>query len=109
VRLVVPVFPEISVAMTVMRLGHDTRLERVFDQLPVPSVARTQFTVTLAIPPVSDTRPERRGVPVTVSLSICDVILTIGAVVSVLERTCTIRETYTEVFPAVSVFQYSSV
>jgi hypothetical protein len=79
---VVPVFPEVSVAIIVSVFVHSTRFVIDRDQVHVPSVARVPLTFTFAIPPVSDTRPARIGIPVTVALFRYEVILTRGEIVS---------------------------
>ncbi len=77
-----PVFPAVSVAITVIVLDHPVRPETTFDHVHVPSVAAEPFTVTLATHPVSVTVPEIVGEPVTVAPLACEVIATNGATVS---------------------------
>lgn len=101
-----PVFPARSVAMTVITLGPAGSPVRIFDHVPVPRLARLPLTVTLAIPPVSDTVPAIVGAPVTRSLLLCDVMAIRGRVVSGLAITVTVRDILGEVFPARSVLEY---
>ena len=74
-----PVFPARSVATTSTLLSPPLRSNTVLDHVPDPRVAVSQFTITLATHPVSDTVPESVGNPVTISLFTCDVIVTRGA------------------------------
>ncbi len=77
-----PVFPDRSVATTLIVLTPPTRLVKAFDQVPVQRVAVAPFTKTLAMPPVSVAVPENTGEPLTRAPLECDVIVTIGAIVS---------------------------
>lgn len=62
----VPVFPALSVAMTVNALEPATRPETVFDQVCPDTVAGEAFTVTLTTVPESVADPVRNAVePVT--------------------------------------------
>lgn len=77
-----PVFPAMSVARAVTVLTPPVRLLMVFDHVPHEMVAAPPFTMTLATPQESDTAPENTGKPLTVAPLACDVIVTIGAIVS---------------------------
>ncbi len=59
------------------------KVERFLVHVPDPRVAVSQLTTTVATHPVSVTVPVRVGYPVTIALFRCDVIVTIGATVSV--------------------------
>jgi hypothetical protein len=79
---IAPVFPARSVATILTVLSPPVRSYTGLDQVPVPRVAVSQFTTTLATQPVSVTLPVRVGTPVTISLLLCDVTVTTGATLS---------------------------
>jgi hypothetical protein len=98
-----PVFPAKSVATTLIVFEPSTRLKSVFDQVPDQKVAGKPSTRTLDTQPVSVTAPVSVGKPLTIWLPVCDVIVTIGGVVSVL---ATVKDSVFELsklgFPAKS-------
>jgi hypothetical protein len=101
-----PVFPEVSVAITVIRFGPAKSHVRIFDHVMAPKVAGLPLTMTLAIHPESDIVPVRVGIPVIFALFTWEVIAMRGAVVSGFAMIVTTRDTLRDLFPAVSVFQY---
>ena len=98
-----PVFPNRSVATTLMIFTPPVRLLITFDQVPVQRVAAAPFTKTLAMPPVSVVVPENTGEPLTRAPLECDVIATTGAMVSAVAPIV-----YESVFDALFVFQAAS-
>lgn len=77
-----PVFPARSVARAVIVLSPPVRLLRVFDQVFHERVAALPLRSTLATPQESVTVPENVGEPLTRAQLECDVIATIGAIIS---------------------------
>lgn len=68
--------------MTVIVFVHPIRFEITFDQVHQLRVALESFTIILVTQTLSDIVPEIVGEPVMVDPLACDVIATIGAVVS---------------------------